>query len=144
MRRLQAGFTLIELMIVVAIIGILAAVAIPAYKDYTAKAQASEAFILLGGLQSALSPSVAQDPSATGCAIPVGAITAGKYIATITATFTMPNCDVKATYAAAGVDADLVNTTVIMRLNSTTGAYVTSQTITGGTMPAKYIPTSWK
>ncbi|MFA7526585.1 MAG: pilin [Ottowia sp.] len=45
MKRVQAGFTLIELMIVVAIIGILAAVALPAYQDYTVRAKVSEAII---------------------------------------------------------------------------------------------------
>ena len=50
----QQGFTLIELMIVVAIIGILAAVAIPSYRDYTARAQMSEALSLLSGFKTGL------------------------------------------------------------------------------------------
>ena len=52
MKAMQKGFTLIELMIVVAIIGILAAVALPAYQDYTARAQFSESLTVAGGLKT--------------------------------------------------------------------------------------------
>jgi type IV pilus assembly protein PilA len=55
MRKMQKGFTLIELMIVVAIIGILAAIAIPAYQDYTIRAQVSEGLSLASGVRTAVS-----------------------------------------------------------------------------------------
>ncbi|HFC6386894.1 TPA: pilin [Neisseria meningitidis] len=54
MNTLQKGFTLIELMIVIAIVGILAAVALPAYQDYTARAQVSEAILLAEDQKSAV------------------------------------------------------------------------------------------
>lgn len=138
----QKGFTLIELMIVVAIIGILAAIAIPAYQDYTGKAQASEAFVLLDGIKAALAEQLTQDP--TDCAVPVTAIQTGKSVASMVAALAGTNCDVTATYAAAGVATDLVGTTVILRYDTVTGGFVTSQVATGGTIPTKYTPKAWQ
>ena len=146
-QTVQKGFTLIELMIVVAIIGILAAVAIPAYKDYTAKAQASEAFVLLDGLKSQLADQLSQDPTSTGCVIP-GAVTAGKYVTTVVAGFIAPNCDVTATMGTTGVAKELQGDTVILRYNTTAAAgispFVVSQATTLGTIDAKFTPTAWK
>ena len=64
MKKVQQGFTLIELMIVVAIIGILAAIAIPAYQDYTIRAQVSEGVTLAAAAKTAVSETYQTDGTA--------------------------------------------------------------------------------
>jgi type IV pilus assembly protein PilA len=67
MKSVQKGFTLIELMIVIAIIGILAAIAIPAYQNYTIRAQVSEASSIIGGVETAFDECYANKGSVTNC-----------------------------------------------------------------------------
>ena len=90
-RNVQKGFTLIELMIVVAIIGILAAVALPAYQDYTARAKMSEVVLALSTCKTAISEAaqtgLSAAPAANGFACGEGTATS-QYVSSIATTAT--------------------------------------------------------
>jgi type IV pilus assembly protein PilA len=139
MKNAQQGFTLIELMIVVAIIGILAAVAIPAYQDYTAKGQASEAMVLLDGLKTPVAEGMSQDAT-TGCAIPTGAVVSGKFVSGITAALSGTKCTLTATYNSTGVASGISGKTVIMVYDTSDGSY----TYNTGSLETKYRPKAWQ
>jgi type IV pilus assembly protein PilA len=127
MQKVQQGFTLIELMIVVAIIGILAAIAIPAYQDYIARSQMSEAVVLADGLKTAIAEASSQDgncPTNGTAGIAAAADITGKYVATVTtggaaATATTPAyCTIDVQMKGQDVSAGLVNKHLFFTMNS--------------------------
>ncbi|WP_269747915.1 pilin [Methylomonas lenta] len=117
MKKVQQGFTLIELMIVVAIIGILAAVAIPAYQDYLARAQAAEAASLLGGLKTGIAEYYSTNGSVPDVTSDLGSpVLFGKYVSKIENPSN--STDIVATFKSASVNAKLQGLTVTMTFNT--------------------------
>jgi type IV pilus assembly protein PilA len=145
MKQIRQGFTLIELMIVVAIIGVLAAVAIPAYQDYIARSQVSEAVSLLGAVKSPLAEYIGDKGNWPLALSEVAAGTSGKYtemvsgLDTGTINGTASSYTVQATMKTQGVNAAITGGTV--QLNTVNAAKYwtcTSGTING--LASKYLP----
>jgi type IV pilus assembly protein PilA len=133
-RAMQKGFTLIELMIVVAIIGILAAVALPAYQDYTVRAKVTEGLSLAGSAKTAVTENASNGAAyASGWTAPpttknVSTITIDAAAGFITVPYTLAS---GATIAAGGTGGTLVLTP----LNGTA-------VFTGGTASSSTVPTA--
>src|ERR1700694_1591809 len=138
MKRVQQGFTLIELMIVVAIVGILAAIALPAYQDYTIRARVSEALATAGACKTQIAEYMASrgalpaNLSESGCSdVP------SKY-----ALAPIVGAGVITMTTSGAAELGLAANTTFKLTPVLSGTNITEWSCTAGTIPAKFIPAS--
>jgi type IV pilus assembly protein PilA len=145
MKSMQKGFTLIELMIVVAIIAILAAIAIPAYQDYLVRTQVSEGTVLADGAKTAVAEFYSNKGEMPANNESAGLATAteikGKYVSQVA----VVNGLITASYGGADANKAIKSPVATLELSPVTNAGSLEWRCKAGAtnpVPAKYLPTS--
>jgi len=137
MRKIQQGFTLIELMIVVAIIGILAAVALPAYQDYMVRAKVSELVLAASGGKTAVAEAFGTLGHMPAVASAGVANQTGGYVSGVAYTTTATNVGI-ITATAGTKELKISGSTIVM--TGTGDANGVVQWVCSGTIDTKYKP----
>lgn len=141
--QMQKGFTLIELMIVVAIIGILAAIALPAYQDYTARAQAAEGLTITSGLRVEISERIAAGEDLSDMDADETSSLTGKYVESVAVLAAKPAAgedpgtaagSILVTYKDKNISSAIAGDTMTLTLKNG------NRWVCTGTIEDKYLP----
>lgn len=123
MKAIQKGFTLIELMIVIAIVGILAAVALPAYQDYTARAQMSEALTLAEGQKTAVVEYYSNNGVFPKNNASAGVASASEIVGKYVAKVDVSGNTITSTMKTSGVNKDISGATLVLEGAQKSGSF---------------------
>ena len=147
MKNIQTGFTLIELMIVVAIIGILAAIAIPSYQDYTAKAQVSEAMTLTSGMKTPIAEYISDSGVLPASISSITSSTSGTYVSSIAMTGNATTVTIDAVFPSSGVSGAFIGQTFVLMTTDGGGTWHCGEsavTAARNSIDSKYLPAGCK